>query len=545
MESVYSKLFDYLKKNDFKEILLIAFEDSDIVKLLQQNFSLNIKVLSKSDFVGSCLSSIAKKTREKKYDLVIISNANSQVNRTKTSLKVLALFSKSKNHFIIFNDDEYLLCSKLKLLFNLFPRLFIGVFYSLFVLIRTYFVFYFYYPLRVKKRKNLKAHNKTILFLRTDLAGKIFAGGSVTHIKGFIDGAKQLGFETIYSADFPLINHPISVVVKPSSFLDFFDEFQLMDYHFRMIKRLKRCFRENSIALIYQRHSTFNASGVILSSTFDVPLILEVNYSEVWAKKNWSRLFFEKLATKIETFALQNSDVIGVVSEVAKFQIKDFCDDENKIVINPNGVDPEKFSPEINGLRIRKELKLEDFFVIGFIGTFTRWHGVETLFDAAIKVIEKNDRIKFLLIGDGNLKSTLELKTHQLNLNDKIIFTGIISHDKAPEYLAASDVLVSPHLGFEDGTKFFGSPTKLFEYMAMGKPIIASDLEQIGKIIQNEVNGLKFSPGNVDELVNCILQLYDDADLRDRLGKKAREDVIQNYTWKHNAYRVLSKAFEI
>lgn len=545
MESAYSKLLNYLRSKDFREVLLIAFEDSEIVKLLQQNFDFNIKILSKSDFVGSGLFSIAKKTREKKYDLVIISNVNSQVNRTKTSIKILALISKSANHFILFNDEDYLITSKFKLIFDLLPGLLIGLVYSIFILIKAYLVFYLYYPLKIRQKKNFDPGDKNILFLRTDLAGKILAGGSVTHIKGFINGAKQLGFETIYSADFPLINHPISIIVKPNTFLDFFDEIQLIDYHFRVIKKLKSCFRNIQIGVIYQRHSVFNASGVILASKFNVPLILEVNNSEVWAKKNWSRLFFEKLATKIENFALQNADVIGVVSEVTKNQIKDFCENESKIVINPNGVDPENFSPDVDGNQIKKELKLENYFVVGFIGTFSRWHGVETLFDAAVKVIEQNDKIKFLLIGDGNLKSNLELKTHQLGLDEKIIFTGIIPHDRAPEYLAACDVLVSPHLGFEDGTKFFGSPTKLFEYMAMGKPIIASDLEQIGEIIQNEINGLKFSPGNVDQLVKCIFQLFEDPDLRARLGKKAREDVIQNYTWKQNAYRVLSRVFEI
>lgn len=545
MESAYSKLLNYLRSKDFREVLLIAFEDSEIVKLLQQNFDFNIKILSKSDFVGSGLFSIAKKTREKKYDLVIISNVNSQVNRTKTSIKILALISKSANHFILFNDEDYLITSKFKLIFDLLPGLLIGLVYSIFILIKAYLVFYLYYPLKIRKKKNFNPGDKNILFLRTDLAGKILAGGSVTHIKGFINGAKQLGFETIYSADFPLINHPISIIVKPNTFLDFFDEIQMIDYHFRVIKKLKSCFRNIQIGVIYQRHSVFNASGVILASKFNVPLILEVNNSEVWAKKNWSRLFFEKLATKIENFALQNADVIGVVSEVTKNQIKDFCENESKIVINPNGVDPEKFSPDVDGNQIKKELKLENYFVVGFIGTFSRWHGVETLFDAAVKVIEQNDKIKFLLIGDGNLKSNLELKTHQLGLDEKIIFTGIIPHDRAPEYLAACDVLVSPHLGFEDGTKFFGSPTKLFEYMAMGKPIIASDLEQIGEIIQNEINGLKFSPGNVDQLVKCIFRLFKDPELGARLGKKAREDVIQNYTWKQNAYRVLSRVFEI
>jgi hypothetical protein len=151
MDVAYSKLLDYLKQKNFREVLLIAFEDSDIIKLLQKNFNFNLKVLSKSDFVGSGLSSIAKKTRERKYDLVIISNVNSQVNRTKTSIKILALLSKSNDYFILFNEEEYSVTSKFKLLFELFPRLLIGLIYSIFLLIKTYFFFYFYYPITIKR----------------------------------------------------------------------------------------------------------------------------------------------------------------------------------------------------------------------------------------------------------------------------------------------------------------------------------------------------------------------------------------------------------
>lgn len=545
MSENYSKLIELIKRKSPHKILLIAFEDGEIIKILKENFSGDLKILTKSDFIGKGLKEISRKTRLEKYDLVIISNINSQVNRNKTSIKILGLISKSYKYFIYFDEKDFIKTNKLKLAFDLLPRLFGGILFSLYVLIKAFLFFYLIYPLSFKKKSTDKKQNKLILFLRTDLAGKIIAGGSVSHIKGFISGAKELGFETIYVGDYPLINHPISIVIKPNPLLDFFDEIQMIDYHFRLIKKLKKCLKGIQIGVIYQRHSIFNASGVIISKILKVPLVLEVNNSEVWAKKNWSRLVFESLATKIEKFAFEKADVIGVVSEVTKEQIVKIGADEKKIVINPNGVDPLKFSPDVKGDTIRVKYNLNDFFIVGFIGTFTRWHGVETLFDAAVEVLKKNNQIKFLLIGDGNLKSNLELKAQQLGLSDKIIFTGIIPHEKAPEYLAACDVLVSPHLGFESGERFFGSPTKLFEYMAMGKPIIASDLEQIGEIIIHEFNGLKFTPGNSQELADLILRIFNDRELGLKLGKNARENVIRNFTWKNNAKRVLEKVFDL
>lgn len=545
MSDHYSELLEYLKKKKPKSILLISFEDAEIIKVLKENFSGDLKVLSKTEFVGSGLKDILNKTRDKVYDCCIISNINSQVNRTNLSIKLLAFASKSLSQIIYFDETYSFQTNKLKLFFDILPKIIVGFFLSIYVFIKAHLFFYVIYPLTIRKKHFTKNQNKLILFLRTDLAGKIVAGGSLTHIKGFISGAKQLGFETIYVGDFPLINHPISIVVKPNHFLDFFDEIQMLDFHFRIINKLRKCMKGLQIGAIYQRHSVFNASGVILSSILKVPIILEVNHSEVWVKKNWSRLVFEKLATRIENFAILNSDLIGVVSDVTKEQLIQLGADKTKIVVNPNGVNPEKFSPYICGDRIKEQFKLKDFFVVGFIGTFTRWHGVETLFDAAVEVLSKNDKIKFLFIGDGNLKSVLELKTEQLKLNEKIIFTGIIPHEKAPEYLAACDVLVSPHLGFDNGERFFGSPTKLFEYMAMGKPIIASDLEQIGQIIQHEINGLKFKPGNADELAKLILELEGNEELCDKLGKKAREDVLENFTWEKNARRILKNFFDL
>ncbi|MFY9556630.1 MAG: glycosyltransferase, partial [Blastocatellia bacterium] len=117
-------------------------------------------------------------------------------------------------------------------------------------------------------------------------------------------------------------------------------------------------------------------------------------------------------------------------------------------------------------------------------------------------------------------------------------FTGRVSHDEVPAFLDACDILVSPHVDSTDGSKFFGSPTKLFEYMAMAKPIVASRLGQIGDVIIDGENGLLVEPGDANALARAIERLAYDEALRARLGASARQTVIKRYTWKHNAARV-------
>jgi glycosyltransferase involved in cell wall biosynthesis len=137
-----------------------------------------------------------------------------------------------------------------------------------------------------------------------------------------------------------------------------------------------------------------------------------------------------------------------------------------------------------------------------------------------------------------------------------VTLTGLVPQAEAPSYLAASDVLLSPHIRNADGTRFFGSPTKLFEYMAMGKAIVASDLDQIGQVLNNSVRAGDFPaqrpaagdarlailspPGDVTALIDSIRFAVDRPDWRNALAKHARAEVLVRYTWSHHVDAILS-----
>jgi glycosyltransferase involved in cell wall biosynthesis len=125
----------------------------------------------------------------------------------------------------------------------------------------------------------------------------------------------------------------------------------------------------------------------------------------------------------------------------------------------------------------------------------------------------------------------------------RVIFTGAVPHGRVPKLLDACDILVSPHIPLADGSDFFGSPTKIFEYMAMGKAIVASRLGQIGEVLADNETALLVEPGNVSELASAIVKLVESPELRARLGARAREVAIEKHTWRRNAARVL-QAFD-
>jgi glycosyltransferase involved in cell wall biosynthesis len=114
-----------------------------------------------------------------------------------------------------------------------------------------------------------------------------------------------------------------------------------------------------------------------------------------------------------------------------------------------------------------------------------------------------------------------------------------------PRLLDACDVLVSPHVPLDAGAEFFGSPTKLFEYMAMAKGIVASRLGQIGEVLEHEQTALLVEPGNIGELRDAIMRLSSSKELRESLGTAARRAAVERHTWKHNAQRVLDAYYSL
>jgi glycosyltransferase involved in cell wall biosynthesis len=116
----------------------------------------------------------------------------------------------------------------------------------------------------------------------------------------------------------------------------------------------------------------------------------------------------------------------------------------------------------------------------------------------------------------------------------------MVPHAAMPAHLAACDILVSPHGRQADGKEFFGSPTKLYEYMASGRAIVASAIGQIADVLVDESSALLVPPDDAPALVSAITRLIDAPDLRARLAAAARAAAVAEHTWQQNAARVIA-----
>jgi glycosyltransferase involved in cell wall biosynthesis len=293
-----------------------------------------------------------------------------------------------------------------------------------------------------------------------------------------------------------------------------------------------------SVDAIYQRHARFSLAGALLSQLAHKPLILEFNGSEVYKGRYWNPTPFGRRLERCEDAVLKSAALIVVVSAVDRRLLLERGVDPRRVVVNPNGVAADRFS-NARGAAVRERYGLGDELVIGFIGSFGPWHGAPVLAEAFVQLTTKLPNARLLLVGGGpEHERTVEI-LRTAGIEDRIADVGPIAPSDVPDHLDACDILASPHVPLAGGVDFFGSPTKLFEYMAAGKAIVASRLGQIADVLDDGVTALLTTPGNRNELADALGRLAADPALRTELGVAARTAAVERHGWHQNAERLI------
>lgn len=387
------------------------------------------------------------------------------------------------------------------------------------------------------------------LYLRTDHWFGLTGGGSVAHTSGVINGLRENGIDLeLVSTDHlqGLAGDERPSLVAP----DYGNRAIIkgaveLAYNDTLIAKLEPRLAHGVPGFIYQRSSYMNYVGAALRLRHGIPFVCEFNGPLRWIGKNWDREFdlLGGLAERIETLALKAADLVVVVSEIVRDIAVHRGVPGERILVNPNGVDPGIYRPDIDPSHLRASLGLDGKIVLGFIGTFGEWHGADRLASAYVTLrAERPDlapRLHLLMIGDGPTRARVQAIIEAGGAGAAATFTGAVPQALGPLYLATADILVSPHVPNPDGSRFFGSPTKLFEYMAMGRGIVASDLDQIGKVLSHGETAWLVSPGSVKDLAAGLARLIDDQSLRERLGKGACHVAVRQYTWRAHVGRIL------
>ena len=298
--------------------------------------------------------------------------------------------------------------------------------------------------------------------------------------------------------------------------------------------RLRRAIRQYRPDFVYERHALYMFGGVLASRQAGVPLVLEVNtaYAQAWAK--YFALRFQALARRVERWTLSRADHVITVTDVMRRKIQDIGVDSTRITVSHNAVDPAIMDPaRFDRSALRGALGLEGF-TVGFVGTMNRWQGIAKFFDVFDKAFARTPELQFLMVGDGEFRAELQSRCATRPWASRVRFVGRKSHTEVPDLIASMDVCML--LDSND----YGSPMKVFEYMALAKPVVAPRVAPVLEVLRDRETALLIEPGNVDQMVDAISELHSDADLRERLAQAGRARILERHTWRRNAAEILA-----
>jgi len=264
------------------------------------------------------------------------------------------------------------------------------------------------------------------------------------------------------------------------------------------------------IDVVLERETAFGA-GAVLSSLLGVPMVLEM------------------IGPRVSALSLKRaSSVLAYSAKMAGGRVP-----REKLELVPAGVDTEMFAPDPDrGARVRRERNLRDEFVVGYVGTFQRWHGVQDILTACAKLGSAPRKVKVLLVGPyfGEAKKSAE----ELGLKDEAIFTGPIPYEEVPGYINACDVLCAPYdprLSSMRSERGIGAPVKVLEYMSCEKVVVATSVPPITEVVDPHRTGLLVPPGDPDSLAEALMGLMRDPARANMIGKEARKEVVAGYSW--------------
>lgn len=305
--------------------------------------------------------------------------------------------------------------------------------------------------------------------------------------------------------------------------------YSLFAYH-----RLAAAARDFHPDAIYERYNLFLLAGAMLRWRLRLPLLLEVNAPLAEERGRFGGLGLPRLARWAEGRAWKSADIVLPVSNVLAGNVIAAGVKPEQIAVIPNGINLDHFSDAPPREVAKGNLGLANSLVLGFTGFVRDWHGV----DRVIRWMGSSDapgNTILMVVGDGPARADLERLADTLSLHNRVRFTGVIPRAQVPEHVAAFDIALQP------AVVPYASPLKLFEYLALGKPIVAPRQPNIEEILTDGVNGLLFDEKQSFERV--LTRLCSDNGLRTRLAEESALTIDRlDLTWLGNARRVIELA---
>jgi glycosyltransferase involved in cell wall biosynthesis len=256
-------------------------------------------------------------------------------------------------------------------------------------------------------------------------------------------------------------------------------------------------------------------------------LIHAENLKNIWPNRLW---------IKKEINLIDKADSIMVVSEYLKMQLVQSGINPNKIMVNHNGVNPETFAGATTKQRnhARKALNLpDDSFVIGYVGGMEPFRKLPMMIRQIIEMMKNDSSIHFLMAGDGQDQSKINqiIAETRKGIQNRIHYNGTVPYDKIPALISSFDCAIFPY------SNPYGSPQKIFEYMAMGIPVIGPNVPVVREIFENGRH-LLLANQTGNDFIDLVKEIKDHTDTAHIMADNGCKLITEEFSWQNNARRL-------
>ncbi len=360
--------------------------------------------------------------------------------------------------------------------------------------------------------------------------------GQYVHIEELITALKALGHEIIMAEPEATEQKGFgassnSVKLMRTLLPGFLHEFIEFSYALFDFAKLVPLILKHKPDVIYERYNLFFPSGIWAKKLFKLPLLLEVNAPLFEERKKHDGIQLDWLAKWSETYVWKQADHVLPVTRVLAEKIIAAGVPEHSITIIPNGINQQRFGSAIDSSDVIERYQLKNKLVLGFTGFVRDWHRLDKVVQAIADNQSRNWHL--LLVGDGPARDAIEQQAASLGISDRVSITGIVDRDEVARYVAVFDIALQPDV------VAYASPLKLFEYMVLGKAIIAPDRANIREILTHRSDALLFNPNEEQAFTEQLRELCFDENLRQRLGLAAAQTLDgKKLYWQENAKRI-------
>jgi PEP-CTERM/exosortase A-associated glycosyltransferase len=238
----------------------------------------------------------------------------------------------------------------------------------------------------------------------------------------------------------------------------------------------------------------------------------------------------------LETYALKHADHVTTICEGLKAEIIARGVPEERVTVIPNAVDIGEFHfGRPADEKLRRDLGLAGHTVIGFIGSFYAYEGLDLLVQALPRVLQSRPDARLLLVGGGPQEQALRAAVRQAGLDEKVVFTGRVPHSEVQRYYSVVDVFAYPRHSMR--LTELVTPLKPLEAMAQGQLLVASDVGGHRELIRDGETGILFKADDVEALAHAILRMLGERARWPQIRAQGRRFVEAERNWRSSVAR--------